>query len=129
MPRGTGTILVVEDEEAVRYLACRVLRENGYRVLEAGDPATALRIAKEQAQPVDLLVSDVVMPGMSGPALAERLIAGWPDLKVLYISGYAEEAIERQGVLPAGGALLEKPFTAEQLADRVCQALTPPEEK
>jgi two-component system cell cycle sensor histidine kinase/response regulator CckA len=123
MPRGPGTILVVDDEDAVRYLACRVLRGNGYRVLEAGDPAAALGIVRAEGQPVDLLVTDIVMPGMSGPALAERLVAGWPDLKVLYITGYAEEAIERQGTLPAGGALLEKPFTAQQLADSVRQAL------
>jgi len=123
LPGGTGTILVVEDEDAVRYLACRVLRGNGYRILEAGDPAAAIRIVKAEGQPVDLLVTDIVMPGMSGPALAERLIAGCPDLKVLYITGYAAEAIERQGALPAGGALLEKPFTAQQLVDSVRQAL------
>jgi two-component system cell cycle sensor histidine kinase/response regulator CckA len=123
MPRGTGTVLVVEDEDAVRYLACRVLRENGYRVLEAGDPAAALLIVRTEGQPVDLLVTDIVMPGMSGPALAEQLVARWPDLKVLYITGYAQEAIERQGALPAGGALLEKPFTAPQLADSVRRAL------
>jgi two-component system cell cycle sensor histidine kinase/response regulator CckA len=122
-PQGTGTILVVEDEPTVRRLACRVLRANGYHVIEAGDPATALRIAGEQAQPMDLLVTDIVMPGMTGPALAERLLAGWPLLKVLYITGYAEEAIQRQGLLPAGGALLEKPFTAQQLADQVRQVL------
>jgi hypothetical protein len=78
LPRGSGTILVVEDEDAVRHLASRVLRANGYRVLEAGDPAAALRIAREQPRPVDVLVTDIVMPGMSGPALAERLVAGWP---------------------------------------------------
>jgi signal transduction histidine kinase/ActR/RegA family two-component response regulator len=123
IPRGTGTILVVEDEDAVRYLACRVLRGNGYRVLEAADPAAALRIVQAEAQPIDLLVTDIVMPGMSGPVLAERLVAARPDLKVLYITGYAEEAIERQGALPAGGALLEKPFTAQQLADSARRAL------
>jgi len=123
MARGTGTILVVEDEDAVRFLACRVLRENGYGVLEAGNPADALRIGRAEG-PIDLLVTDIVMPGMSGPALAERLVAGHPDLKVLYITGYAEEAIQRQGMLPAGGALLEKPFTAQQLADHVRQSLS-----
>jgi CheY-like chemotaxis protein len=123
IPRGTGTILVVEDEDAVRYLACRVLRANGYRVLEAGDPAAALQIAGAGGQSIDLLVTDIVMPGMTGPALAQRLVAGRPDLKVLFITGYAEEAIERQGALPAGGALLEKPFTAQQLADSVRRAL------
>jgi two-component system, cell cycle sensor histidine kinase and response regulator CckA len=126
MARGVGTILVVEDEDAVRYLACRVLRGNGYRVLETGNPADALRIARAEG-PIDLLVSDIVMPGISGPALAERLVAGYPDLKVLYITGYAEEAIQRQGMLPAGGGLLEKPFTARQLADSVRQALAMPE--
>jgi two-component system, cell cycle sensor histidine kinase and response regulator CckA len=122
-PHGAGTIFVVEDEPTVRRLACRVLQADGYRVIEAGDPAAALRIAREQDHPVDLLVTDIVMPGMTGPALAERLLARWPLLKVLYITGYAEEAIERQGVLPAGGALLEKPFTAQQLAQHVRQAL------
>jgi two-component system cell cycle sensor histidine kinase/response regulator CckA len=98
------------------------LRAHGYRVLEASDPAEALRIMGDQKQ-VDLLVTDIVMPGMSGPALAERLIAEWPELKVLYITGYAEEAIQRQGAFPVGGALLEKPFTAQQLATYVRQAL------
>jgi two-component system, cell cycle sensor histidine kinase and response regulator CckA len=123
LPQGSGTILVVEDEETVRRLACRVLRANGYRVLDAPDPAAALQIARQLPAPVDLLVTDIVMPGMSGPALAERLLHGWPRLKVLYITGYAEEAIERQGALPAGGALLEKPFTAQQLAQRVRQTI------
>ncbi len=123
VPKGSGTVLVVEDEDTVRRLASRVLREHGYRVLEAPDPAAALRVAREEGRPVDLLVTDIVMPGMSGPALAERLLAAWGDLKVLYITGYAEEAIERQGMLPAGGALLEKPFTAQQLAHHVRQAL------
>jgi PAS domain S-box-containing protein len=123
-PRGTGVILVVEDEDTVRRLACRVLRANGYQVIEAADPGTALRLAREQASPADLLLTDIVMPGMSGPVLAERLVARWPELKVLYMSGYADEAIERQGTLPVGGALLEKPFTARQLADRVRQALS-----
>ncbi|HEX2219815.1 MAG TPA: PAS domain S-box protein [Gemmatimonadales bacterium] len=122
-PGGAGTVLVVEDEETVRRLACRVLRTKGYRVLEAEHPAAALRLVREHGGPIDLLVTDIVMPGMTGPALVERLIADRPELKVLYITGYAEEAIERQGSLPAGGALLEKPFTARQLADRVRAAL------
>jgi CheY-like chemotaxis protein len=124
LPQESGTVLVVEDEELVRHLACRVLRANGYRVLEAADAAAALRLAAEQPLPVDLLLTDIVMPGMSGPALAERLVAQWTGLKVLYMSGYAEEAIQRQGILPAGGALLDKPFTAQQLAGRVRQAIS-----
>ncbi len=120
---GSGTILVVEDEESVRRLACRVLRANGYRVVEAGNAEAALALAGGWDRPVDLLVTDIVMPGMSGPALAERLLRDWPDLKVLYITGYAEEFIERQSSLPAGGALLQKPFTARQLAQQVHRLL------
>ena len=122
-PGGAGTALVVEDEETVRRLACRVLRAKGYRVLEASSPAEALQLVRQVAPAIDLLLTDIVMPGMSGPALVERLVAGMPGLRVLYMTGYAREAIERQGTLPAGGALLEKPFTAQQLADRVRRAL------
>ena len=114
---------MVEDEEAVRTLACRVLRGKGYRVLEAASADLALAILGGSHEPIDLLVTDVVMPGMSGPLLAQRLIGHHPALRVLYMSGYAEEAIERQGSLPAGGDLLEKPFTADQLARRVRAAI------
>jgi two-component system cell cycle sensor histidine kinase/response regulator CckA len=125
-PGGAGTVLVVEDEEAVRTLASRVLRAKGYRVLEAASADLALAILGGNRQPIDLLLTDVVMPGMSGPALAQRLVGQHPDLRVLYMSGYAEEAIERQGSLPAGGDLLEKPFTADQLARRVRAAIAGP---
>ncbi|HEU5042170.1 MAG TPA: ATP-binding protein, partial [Gemmatimonadales bacterium] len=120
---GTGTVLVVEDEESVRVLARRVLTARGYHVLDAADAAEALTLTDGGRRRIDLLVTDVVMPGMGGPALAERLVAAQPGLRVLYISGYAEEAIQRQGSLPAGGALLEKPFTADQLASRVREAI------
>ena len=122
-PGGAGTVLVVEDEEAVRTLACRVLRAKGYRVLEAASADLALAILGGNTDSIDLLLTDVVMPGMSGPALAQRLIGQHPSLRVLYMSGYAEEAIERQGSLPAGGELLDKPFTADQLARRVRAAI------
>ena len=122
-PGGAGTVLVVEDEEAVRTLACRVLRGKGYRVLEAATADLALAILGGSTDPIDLLLTDVVMPGMSGPVLADRLLGRHPSLRVLYMSGYAEEAIERQGSLPAGGDLLEKPFTADQLARRVRAAI------
>jgi CheY-like chemotaxis protein len=118
-PRAAGTVLVVEDEESVRRLASRVLRARGYRVLEARDGAEALAQAREHEGALDLVVTDVIMPGIGGPALIERLLRVAPDLKVLYITGYSEDAIRQQGSLPAGGALLEKPFTAHQLADRV----------
>ena len=118
-PRAAGTVLVVEDDISVRRLACRVLRARGYRVLEAGEGSEALRLLRQHEGPVDLILTDIIMPGLSGPALVERLLLDAPDMKVLYITGYSEEAIRQQGVLPAGGALLEKPFTAHQLAERV----------
>jgi PAS domain S-box-containing protein len=127
LPEGTETVLVVEDEEAVRALARRVLRARGYRVLEAASAPDALALLESWDHRLDLLITDVVMPGMGGPALAERLIRDRPDLRVLYISGYAEEAIQRHGELPAGGMLLEKPFTAEQLSRCVRDTLSPVE--
>jgi two-component system cell cycle sensor histidine kinase/response regulator CckA len=120
---GAETVLLVEDEDLVRQLTREILRRNGYRVLEACDGVAALTLLREHGGPIDLLLTDVVMPGMSGPALAQRLIRQHPSLRVLYMSGYAEEAIERQGSLPAGGDLLEKPFTADKLARRVRAAI------
>jgi PAS domain S-box-containing protein len=122
-PRAAGTVLVVEDELAVRRLASRVLRARGYRVLEASDGGDALQLVDRHGGPLDLVLTDIIMPGLSGPALVERLLPGTPDLKVLYITGYSEDAIRQHGLLPAGGALLEKPFTAHQLAERVRAAL------
>jgi len=125
-PGGAGTVLVVEDEESVRSLACRVLRGKGYRVIEAASAEVALALLGADPGHIDLLLTDVVMPGISGPVLAQRLIQRYPRLRVLYMSGYAEEAIERRGTLPAGGELLEKPFTGDQLARRVRQAISGP---
>ena len=122
--RGSGTVLVVEDEEAVRALARRVLKGRGYQVLDAASAAEALELIDGGRRRVDLLVTDVVMPGMGGPELAERLAAMQPRLRVLYMTGYAGEAIRRQGTLPAGGTMLEKPFTADQLAREVLEALS-----
>jgi two-component system, cell cycle sensor histidine kinase and response regulator CckA len=121
---GSETVLVAEDEEAVRHLVCRVLRAKGYRVLEARHAEAALELAAAADQPIDLLVSDLVMPGLGGRALADRLLNVRPGLRVLFITGYAAEAVERQGRLPAGHGLLEKPFTADQLAHKVRETLT-----
>jgi signal transduction histidine kinase/DNA-binding response OmpR family regulator len=112
LPVGTETVLLVEDEEAVRRLAATALRRLGYTVLEAADAARALAIFEEQRGAVDLVVTDVVMPGMSGPALAERLRGIQPAVRVLFVSGYAEEA-------PEGPAFLAKPYTGASLAQRV----------
>jgi PAS domain S-box-containing protein len=121
-PGGSETILVAEDEPAVRHLVCRVLRGKGYRVLEAADGEAALEAALA-AGAIDLLVTDLVMPGMGGAALASRLVELRPALRVVFITGYAPEAVERQADLAVGSGLLEKPFTADQLARKVREAL------
>ena len=121
--RGTETVLVVEDNRAVRDLAVRVLRGYGYTVLDAEGGEAGLLVAERHAGPIALLISDVVMPGMGGRALAERLGAARPGLKVLYVSGYADDSISRQGLLERGIELLQKPFTSVTLAQRVRQVL------
>jgi two-component system cell cycle sensor histidine kinase/response regulator CckA len=122
-PGGSESVLVVEDEEAVRHLVCRVLRGKGYRVLEATAAEAALALAAESPEPIDLLVTDMVMPGIGGAALAAHLVARRPVMRVLFITGYAIEAVERQGELAAGGEPLEKPFSADQLARKVREVL------
>jgi two-component system, cell cycle sensor histidine kinase and response regulator CckA len=118
--RGDETILLVEDEAAVRELAVRVLRGQGYTVLEAGDGLQALQlIAQEQAAQVDLLVTDVVMPGLGGGQLAERLIAMRPGIKVLFTSGYTQDAVLHAGQLAPGTHFLHKPFSPAALAHKV----------
>jgi PAS domain S-box-containing protein len=124
-PGGTETVLVVEDEDAVRHLVCRVLRAKGYRVLEAAHAEAALIVAGSTQERIDLLISDIVMPGMGGTALAAELLAMRPELRVLFITGYAPEAVERQGELTDTSGLLEKPFSADQLARRVREVLAP----
>jgi CheY-like chemotaxis protein len=125
VPGGSETVLVVEDEEAVRHLVCRVLRGKGYRVLEAPHAEAALVIASATAEAIHLLLTDIVMPGLGGPALAAQLTSERPALRVLFITGYAPEAVERRGHLADTGGLLEKPFTADQLARKVREVLAP----
>jgi PAS domain S-box-containing protein len=120
---GAETVLVAEDEDGVRALICEVLRGLGYRVLEARRPELALELMQEEGAPVRLLLTDVVMPGMDGRQLAERLTARQPGLRVLYMSGYTGEAIARHGVLEHGTQLLQKPFTPEALARKVREVL------
>jgi CheY-like chemotaxis protein len=120
---GRETILVVEDEAPLRELAADFLRGCGYHVLEAGNGADAIDLVLNLSGRVDLLVTDVVMPGMSGRALAERLSERALDTKVLYLSGYTDEAIHRHGVLEPGVAFLQKPFRLADLARRVREIL------
>jgi CheY-like chemotaxis protein len=119
--RGSETILLVEDEALVRKLASDVLTGRGYTVLSAASGAEALALAEANAAAIALVVSDVVMPGMSGPEMAGLLAARGFPLPVLYMSGYAES--DSGGLLPAGAPLLQKPFSPDTLARRVRAAL------
>ncbi|MFD0517697.1 response regulator [Paractinoplanes durhamensis] len=106
---------MVEDEAALREVAGRILSGAGYHVLTAECGAEALALAVRHEGAIDMLVSDVVMPGMSGKELAERLVCARPATRVLYMSGYAQPVLHSQGTLDPGVALLEKPFTATDL--------------
>jgi PAS domain S-box-containing protein len=122
-PRGNETILLAEDEESVRALSRYVLRDCGYAVLEAADGEEALKLCAGERGEIHLLVSDVVMPGMGGRQLAERLRALRPDIRVLYLSGYADDAVIRHGVLEAEVNFLQKPFSVSALARKVREVL------
>ncbi len=115
-PRGSETVLLVEDEEGVRTLVRTILQTNGYTVLEARHGKEAFFISGRHEGPIHLMVTDVVMPGMSGQELADRLKSSRPDMKVLFLSGYTDEAVVRHGVLKPGTAFLQKPFTPGRLA-------------
>ena len=118
--RGHGeTLLVVEDEAALRDVAGRILSRAGYQVLAADGGPQALELAALHDGIIDLLVSDVVMPGMLGKELAEKLVGIRPDTRVLYMSGYAQPVLASQGTLDPGVVLLEKPFTAADLLGAV----------
>ncbi len=119
IPVGQGTILLVEDEDRVRQLTRSILTMQGYRVLEAGNGQEALALLETTSEPVHLLITDVVMPEMSGRLLAENLRARHPGLKVLFVSGYTDDTVLRHGITEAVGAFLQKPFSPRQLARKV----------
>ena len=120
---GTETILFVEDEESVRELVSEYLLARGYRVLEASDGLQALDLAEKHKGAIQLLITDVVMPRLSGRELATRLAAKRPGMKVLYISGYTDDSIFRHGVLEGGMAFLQKPFNLKSIAQKVREVL------
>ena len=109
---GTETILLVEDEEALRKVAKRALAQSGYTVLSAADGEEALQVFRRNAGDIQLVVTDVVMPRMSGRRLADQLAKPRPDLQVLYMSGYTDDAIVHHGVLEPGTRFIGKPFAA-----------------
>jgi two-component system cell cycle sensor histidine kinase/response regulator CckA len=118
-----ATILLVEDDPMVRDVFACLLAGYGYRVLAATHPAEALELADRHDGPIHLLVTDVVMPGMSGPQLAEQLAAGRPKTRVLFVSGHADEMLRRHGVVRDAIPLLHKPFGFAALQEAVGQAL------
>jgi PAS domain S-box-containing protein len=119
VPAGAETVLVVEDDTPMRELAHLVLEQQGYTVLEAMDGPGALDLAADQSGPIHVLITDVIMPHMNGPALARQLTEFCPGLRVVYMSGYPDEEIEQYGVLEADAAFLHKPFTPMDLARKV----------
>ncbi len=123
LPSGGETILVVEDEEDVRRLAVRILQRQGYRVLEASCGNDALVLSKERKEPIDMVLTDVVMPGMNGRQLADQLIRLRPKMKVLYMSGYTDNAVFHHGVLEEGVNYIQKPFTIGGLIKKMREVL------
>jgi len=120
---GSETVLLVEDEESVRLLVRETLAAKGYRVLEAENGQSGLAVAAAHSGTIDLIITDVVMPGMSGRELADQLVATRPAIKVLYLSGYTEDAIVSEGTIESGKAFLQKPFTLQSLSKKVREVL------
>jgi CheY-like chemotaxis protein len=122
-PRGTETILIAEDEEALREAVCDYLSSLGYTVLAASSGKEALSAASEHDGHIDLLITDVVMPGMSGRELSEMLGSLYPDLKTIFMSGYTDDAVLRHGIHAQGTTFLQKPFAMGTLASKVSDTL------
>ena len=123
LPHGSETILLVEDEEVVRKLAVRILKRQGYTVLEGSHGNEAIDVCKQHKGPVHLLLTDVVMPQMSGRELAERITSIRPGIKILYMSGYTDNTIAHHGILDKGMNFIQKPFTVDGLARKVREVL------
>ncbi|TLY22194.1 MAG: response regulator [Nitrospirae bacterium] len=124
--RGSETVLLVEDEKSVRALIRSTLQTHGYTVLEAHHGEHAIQVCAQHADPIHLMVTDVVMPEMSGRELAERLKTSRPNMKVLFMSGYTDKAIVHHGELDPDTAFLQKPFTPDALARKVREVLDSP---
>ena len=123
MAQGKRTILVVEDEEMVRGLICEVLRREGYRVLACGDAAEGIEASRRHGPGIDLLLTDVVMPGMNGPEMASRIQETFPQMQVVYMSGYSEKALANEAKVDACFEYLQKPFTLKSLTQKLARVL------
>ncbi len=123
--RANETVLVVDDEQGVRTFARRVLHRDGYTVCEAAGPDEALRFAEEYRSPIHVLLTDVAMPWTRGTELFRRLSRLHPETRVVYMSGYTWEKIGETEALAANGAFIQKPFSADDLADKISEALHP----
>jgi two-component system, cell cycle sensor histidine kinase and response regulator CckA len=124
LARGTETLLLVEDEPSVRHLACSILEAQGYNVLRANNGQEGLRVAREcKGSPIRLVITDVIMPLMNGKVMAEWLKTAYPGLKILFTSGYTDDAIVEHGVLEPGVAFLSKPYSPAALARKVREML------
>ena len=117
------TILLVEDEDMVRGLMCEVLEQGGYDVLACGTPADAIELCKQQGGRIDLLLTDVVMPGMNGREMADRIHETLPQLPVVFMSGYSEHALTHQGQVDPMFEYLQKPFTLKALTQKLAKVL------
>jgi CheY-like chemotaxis protein len=116
-------ILIVEDEPAVRYMTTRALKEHGYTVLEASDGPEALKLVEQANGALDLIITDVIIPGLDGAELARRAASVKPDLPILFMSGYTDDDIVRRGLLERDKPFLQKPFTPDALVRRVAELL------
>jgi CheY-like chemotaxis protein len=124
LPPGNETVLLVEDEEGVRTVTREVLSKLGYKVLEAQHGQEALSLCEKQSEPIHLMVTDMVMPGMNGRQLASEVRRLYPDLKVLFLSGYSDGALVRNGMLDTSRDFLQKPFTPSDLSSKVREVLS-----
>jgi two-component system, cell cycle sensor histidine kinase and response regulator CckA len=122
-PGGTETVLLVEDETPLRVLIHEILVKSGYRVLQGSRPDEALAVSAAHAGPIDLVLTDVILPNMSGRQVADAVLATRPGTRVLFMSGYTDDAISHHGILDPGMHFLEKPFTADSLLRKVRDVL------
>jgi len=116
IPQGSETILLAEDEEPVRKVLARTLEKYGYKVLEAPNGVEAMKLASAHKGPIDLLLTDTIMPQMNGKELADELVKSYPKVKILFVSGYTREVLSQKGILGPDINLIQKPFDLEDLA-------------